>query len=371
MNAVEMLVEMVETISYSRGEGVLSQLIVKRMHELGMESHVDRAGNAVGRIGAHPDAAERTIVLLGHIDTVPGRIPVRIEDGKLYGRGSVDAKGPFATFVQAVARVEAAPGTSIVVIGAVEEEVASSKGAHFAATQYRPSACVIGEPSGWDAVTIGYKGCQWLDVHGARDCGHGAAPTVAIAEEVVSFWNRIAGEAASFGRGGEGLFDSVDVRLDQFRTNSDGLRDTARATIGMRLPEGFRAAEFETHARALAHELGLEFEIRGELPAHTGARGDGLGRAFGRALASRGVRPRFLKKTGTSDMNVVGPAWRCPIVAYGPGDSSLDHTPNEHIVLAEYERAIEVLADALVVGDWARPRSPQSSVSGSTCRAGR
>ncbi len=71
---------------------------------------MDEAGNAVGEIGA-PDAA-RTIVLLGHIDTVPGNIPVRIEAAPagdvLFGRGSVDAKGPLATFVAAAARLDAA-----------------------------------------------------------------------------------------------------------------------------------------------------------------------------------------------------------------------------------------------------------------------
>jgi LysW-gamma-L-lysine carboxypeptidase len=46
-------------------------------------------------------------------------------------------------------------------------------------------------------------------------------------------------------------------------------------------------------------------------------------------------------------MNIVGPAWGCPIVAYGPGDSSLDHTPEEQIEIAEYRRAIDVLAQAL------------------------
>jgi [amino group carrier protein]-lysine/ornithine hydrolase len=46
-------------------------------------------------------------------------------------------------------------------------------------------------------------------------------------------------------------------------------------------------------------------------------------------------------------MNVVGPVWNCPILAYGPGDSALDHTPNEHIDLAEYTQAINVLAGAL------------------------
>ncbi len=43
-------------------------------------------------------------------------------------------------------------------------------------------------------------------------------------------------------------------------------------------------------------------------------------------------------KLGTSDMNVVGPVWQCPILAYGPGDSSLDHTPEEQIVLDDYLR---------------------------------
>jgi LysW-gamma-L-lysine carboxypeptidase len=46
-------------------------------------------------------------------------------------------------------------------------------------------------------------------------------------------------------------------------------------------------------------------------------------------------------------MNVVAPVWQCPILAYGPGDSVLDHTPNEHIDLVEYHQAIGVLERAL------------------------
>ena len=55
----------------------------------------------------------------------------------------------------------------------------------------------------------------------------------------------------------------------------------------------------------------------------------------------------FVLKTGTSDMNVVGPAWGCPIVAYGSGDSSLDHTPHEHVPLEDYWRAVLVVEGAL------------------------
>jgi LysW-gamma-L-lysine carboxypeptidase len=72
-------------------------------------------------------------------------------------------------------------------------------------------------------------------------------------------------------------------------------------------------------------------------------------RALLRAIRAQEGRPRFKLKTGTSDMNVVGPAWGCPVVAYGPGDSALDHTPNEHIELSEFQRGINVLTRALQI----------------------
>jgi LysW-gamma-L-lysine carboxypeptidase len=48
-------------------------------------------------------------------------------------------------------------------------------------------------------------------------------------------------------------------------------------------------------------------------------------------------------------MNVVGPAWGCPIVAYGPGDAAMDHTPDEHIEIEEFRRGVDVLAQALEI----------------------
>jgi LysW-gamma-L-lysine carboxypeptidase len=70
-----------------------------------------------------------------------------------------------------------------------------------------------------------------------------------------------------------------------------------------------------------------------------------------RALIS-GIRaqvgvPNFVYKTGTADLNIVAPIWRCPSAVYGPGDSAQDHTPNEHIDLEEYAKAVSVLSAAL------------------------
>ena len=113
--AIRLVEGLVAIRSHSREEAEASAWLVSQMRRAGYDrAFVDEAGNAVGELGP-PDAA-RTLVLLGHIDTVPGNIPVRIEstpDGDvLYGRGSVDAKGPLATFVAAGSACAGTPSRS-------------------------------------------------------------------------------------------------------------------------------------------------------------------------------------------------------------------------------------------------------------------
>jgi [amino group carrier protein]-lysine/ornithine hydrolase len=82
--------------------------------------------------------------------------------------------------------------------------------------------------------------------------------------------------------------------------------------------------------------------------AYKGGKANDLVRAFLASIRAAGGQPRFVVKTGTADMNVVAPHWpETSIVAYGPGDSSLDHTPEERIDLAGYEQAIRVLQGVL------------------------
>jgi LysW-gamma-L-lysine carboxypeptidase len=87
--------------------------------------------------------------------------------------------------------------------------------------------------------------------------------------------------------------------------------------------------------------------FEGHEAAHASDRNDAVARALSGAIRAEGGVPKPKLKTGTSDMNVVSPVWRCPIAAYGPGDSMLDHTPRERLEIAEYLRSIRVLARAL------------------------
>ncbi len=342
IDAKTLLWELVSIDSVSRHEHELAEHLTARMNELGFDAHVDEAGNAVGVRGGGDG---RRIVLLGHMDTVPGDVPKRIEGDLLYGRGSVDAKGPLATFVLAAAQAEIPDDATLVVIGAVEEEIHTSKGARHAAHLPAPDACIIGEPSGWDAVTLGYKGCLRLDYELVQDCGHGAGPHRAVAEHAAEFWQHVERIATEHNDGRERLFDQLMPSLQSIRTSSDGLQDRVEAVLGFRLPLDFDADAFLGTLRELAGAATLR--DYGHEPAWRIARTDPLAREFGRAFTRRNLKPRFKNKTGTSDMNILGPAWGCPIVAYGPGDSLLDHTPNEHVSISEVERAVLVLREVL------------------------
>ena len=341
MDPTALLTRMVEIPSLSGEESALADFLVETMRGLGFRAQVDEAGNAVGILGDGPVE----IVLLGHLDTVPGAIPVRVADGKLHGRGSVDAKGPLAAFIAATAEVGALPGKRIVVVGATEEEAASSKGARHIGRTRTPACCVIGEPSAARAVTLGYKGRLVFAYHAEAAASHSASPDENVIETAVGFWNRVRGWAEAE-NAGKMMFDAVDPVLREIRSGSDGLTQSLQLRASIRIPLGQTPEAVQARIEALA-PAGAQLRFwGGDLP-YRAKKNNPLVRAFLAAIRAEGLEPVFKVKSGTSDMNVVGPAWNCPIVAYGPGDSSLDHTPHEHLDLAEYRQSIAILTRVL------------------------
>lgn len=343
MNFVDLLTGLVQIYSPSQHERAAVEYLVAQMNALGFRAFVDEAGNAVGILG---DGA-RDIVLLGHIDTFHGYIEPRLENGTLYGRGAVDAKGCLATFVAACARVGAREGVRFIVIGAVEEECSTSKGARYAIAHYAPHFCIIGEPSGWDRITLGYKGRVLVDYEITKAMTHTASGTRAAVEDAVTFWNRVAAYAAAYNRDKPRVFDQLDVSLRAINSDDDGLTDRAVMRIALRVPLGLTIATVEQDLARYADGARVAFSSEEE--AFRADKHNALVRAFLNAIRDAGGTPAFTLKTGTSDMNIVGPVWKCPIVAYGPGDSTLDHTPHEHLDLDEYARAIEVLSRVLAI----------------------
>ena len=336
--AIGFLEDIVRLYSPSTQEAAVASFSVEAMAALGYEAEVDAAGNAVGRLGA----GDRQLLLLGHIDTVPGDLPVVRSSGALHGRGSVDAKGPFAAFVYAAARAGGLPGLTVTVVGAVEEECATSKGAYHVVESYPPADwVVIGEPSGWHRITVGYKGRLLIDYSLEQPMAHTAGRQRGVCEAAVDYWLEVAEWAQTENQSRSGAFATIDPSLREIGSRCDGFSESVAMTIGLRLPLGLDMARLRQVL--LTHQGEARVTTRGlEVPFRADKR-NALTSAFLSGIRAEGAQPAFVTKTGTSDMNVIGPRWQRPIVAYGPGDSSLDHTPEEHIALDEYLSAIRVL----------------------------
>lgn len=341
---VDLLRTMVSIPSLSDEEGPAVNELCRQMEERGFRTRIDTAGNAVGSIGSGP----RRVVLLGHIDTVPGEIPVRINKGELWGRGAVDAKGPLCTFVAAAAAAAPDLKAEVTVVGAVGEERLGSPGAREVAKWEPPDYCVVGEPSGWDAICLGYRGTLGFHYRLRQPSRHTAGPGESAGEQAIAFWNAMSATLAEINvaSGAASAFTTIAPSLREFHTAGNGLYDEAVMSIGLRLPPGIRPDDLAARLRELAGSA--EIAINGVQEGYRSSKQTPLVPPFLRAIRAAGGSPRFTLKLGTSDMTIVGPAWGCPMVTYGPGDASLDHTPEERIDLADYGRAIQVLRDVLV-----------------------
>lgn len=344
--AEQLLHDLVAIASPSHHERPASAHLVAWMQAHGArDAYVDALGDAVGVFGTDAPTA-REIVLLGHIDTFGGNPPVRLEGRTLYGRGTVDAKGPLCAFAAAAARAQLPADVRVWVMGAVEEEAASSAGARHLMHVVRPEVCIIGEPSQWDRITLGYKGRVLLECSFVLGHTHSANNTPTAPETAFDFWQQVRALTDRFNTDRTGLFNTLSSSLLDINTHSDGVHETARLRISFRLPPQLEPQALIDQVRALRDDF-ADFRWHGAEIAYTADKDSVLSRVMRGAIRAEGGTPRFVYKTGTSDMNVVGGAWDCPMVAYGPGDSALDHTPDEHIHLDEYLSAIRVLTRLL------------------------
>ncbi|GLY28384.1 M20/M25/M40 family metallo-hydrolase [Kineosporia sp. NBRC 101731] len=334
--AAGLLRGMLEIPSPSYQERDQAAFLAAAMTDLGFRTHIDDVGNVIGVIerGDGP-----TLMLLGHLDTVPGPVPVRSEAGRLYGRGAVDAKGPLAAMICAAVGAVNFRGR-LVVIGVVEEETPRSRGAMaIRATHDRPDALIIGEPSGWSNVVLGYKGKLDLRYTVACPATHPSNPVPKASELAVSCWDTLVDLLGP--DSGHGVFDRPGATL--VGINADQV--TATADLSVRTPPGFDDTAL---VRTLRERLPVgDLEVLNSVAAHRVGRADPVVRALVTGARRLHVKPRLLVKTGTSDMNTLAEVWDIPMATYGPGDSSLDHADDEHIVLSDYFRGIDVLTTAI------------------------
>jgi LysW-gamma-L-lysine carboxypeptidase len=343
--ARELLVRLVEIPGVTGAEKEACGYLARTLPMYGWEGAcLDEVGNVV----AHRGRGQREIVLLGHIDTVPGGPVFRLDGDILWGRGSVDARGPLCAFVVAGGTAEVPEGWRLTLIAAVGEE-GDSRGARHVIPLYSPAACVIGEPSGTNGITIGYRGYLRLQIS-ARDSGAHRSGNAGPVTATLMAASDILRDVAGRDRPEKPLIERPFGAVISMRGEEAGER-YGRVDVDVRLPLGASPGEWASEfikigSRQGAEGQDVEVKLAASMPACMVDKNDPLVRALRVAVRNAGLTPRLLAKGGTADFNFAA-AWNCPMAAYGPGDSKLDHTAEEHIDLNEYLTSAAILKNAL------------------------
>ena len=338
--AKELLVRLVEIPSVTHFESEACGYLAQALFMHGWErAEVDAVGNVV----AHRGQGDREIVLLGHIDTVPGGPPFRVEGDTLWGRGSVDAKGPLCAFAVAGGAAELPEGWQLTLIAAVGEE-GDSRGAKHIVPLHTPVGCVIGEPSGTSGVTIGYRGYLRLQLF-ARDGGAHRSGDSGPITACLMVASDILRDVERRDDPERPVIERPSGAVIAMHGKEEGER-TGFVDLDVRLPVGADPDVWAAEFAAVGEKRGVAVKFIASMPAHLVDKNDPMARALRLAVREAGLTPRLLAKGGTADFNIAA-AWECPMAAYGPGDSKLDHTAEERIDLNEYLTAVKVLRQAL------------------------
>jgi acetylornithine deacetylase len=124
----------------------------------------------------------RSLMLNAHTDTVgvegmDAPFTPRVEDGRMYGRGTQDMKGSLAAQLAAVRALQSA-GVELagdVIVAAVIDEEHKSRGTEAVVERYDADGAVVTEPTDLELV-LAHKGFAWIDVETRGRAAHGSRP---------------------------------------------------------------------------------------------------------------------------------------------------------------------------------------------------
>lgn len=335
-----LLRELVRTPSVSGEEAAVAALVEARAREAGLRAVRDEAGV---RVEVGP-AGGRTLALVSHLDVVPpgegwtcDPFGAEVREGRLYGRGSGDAKASVAAMLAAAMRHGAdntAPGGRLLLIFGHGEETRHTTMPEAVARSGRIDAAVIGEPTNLD-FAVAQRGLMMIDLvargdqrHAGRaaDEGEHTNALVLLARDLV----RLGSLAQDRPHPVLGQ-PTITPTMVEAGVSRNVTPPMARAILDVRSTPCWTHAELADMLRdALASEVIVTSdrlvpcETPADSPLMAAARRARPGAsAYGSPTCSDWV---FLR--------------HCDAVKCGPGTSRRSHTPDECVELHEVSEAV-------------------------------
>jgi succinyl-diaminopimelate desuccinylase len=333
--------------SPSHEETALADHVEARLSSL-EHLQVDRVGdNVVARTqGGRP----LRLVVAGHLDTVPanGNGTPRIDGDVLWGLGAADMKGGLAIMLELASAIPD-PAVDLTWIFYAGEEVAPVHNGLGHLFVQRPDlvvgdAAVLAEPTG-AALEVGCQGTMRLTVelrgaraHTARpwmgrNALHRAGRVLAALDDYVP--RRPVIDGCEFREALQAVFVEGGVA-------GNVVPDRAVITLNHRFAPDRTPAEARAHVEELlAPHLGEGDEVA--MVDLAGAAPPGLTHPLLGALRDRnGLEVRA--KLGWTDVSRFAAAG-IPTTNFGPGDSAVAHTKDEHVDRASLDAVFAALGD--------------------------
>ncbi|MEV0053860.1 ArgE/DapE family deacylase [Saccharopolyspora shandongensis] len=330
---------------------------------------------AYGCVGVHGDGPEPALIFCGHTDVVPpgdldrwpNRDPyaLRIADGIAAGRGTCDMKGGLAAIFGALQALRSA-GIQLAQPVAVHTVVGEEDGGlgAFATLQrgHRGAACVLAEPSSGTIVAANGGSLTFrLEVAGQSTHGSTRYRGVSALDKLAALLPALRELEARRNADPDPLVAHLEVpyplsigmaKAGDWASTVPDLA-IAEGRYGVRLDESIPAAkaEFEAAiAQACAADPWLsEHPVRVSWPGGMFASGrlpEGhrlLAETQDAAAAAGAPHPTAVGAPYGTDLRLYAAAG-VPTLQYGPGDIRYAHAHDEHVAIAELERAARAYA---------------------------
>lgn len=322
MNVVDFarsLIDIDSTTGQEAKAGAWLTAELRRLHYQVVEQPV-----ADGRFNIIATLDSPTVVLSTHYDCVPPFFPSSVRVGRLYGRGSCDAKGILASQVAAVERLRAAGERRVGLLFVVGEERGSDGAAVANAHPPGSRFLINGEPTDSRLATF-TRGVLRLRLRATGRAAHSALPE--------------RGDSAI-----DKLLDAL-VRLRGIELPADPQFGQTFFTIGL-IEGGVAPNVISPHASAevLFRTVGPPEDILSRIRVLEPlvAIEEILRVPEQRLQTPAGTGIESTVCRFTTDLPLLG-RWGAPLLL-GPGSILVAHTSEEHISIPELEAAPEIYA---------------------------
>ncbi|MEM2144225.1 MAG: M20/M25/M40 family metallo-hydrolase [Candidatus Jordarchaeaceae archaeon] len=347
IDPVEYFLKILEIPSISGKEHRLSVFLMESMKNLGYEVRQDEAGNVIGKIGE----GKPTLLFMTHIDTVPGEIPVREENGRIYGRGAVDAKASIASMILAGSSLPEMKVNGTLIFAGVVEEESSLRGIQtLLEGNLEADWAIFGEPTQSDGICLASKGRLLFKINVKTEGGHVACSWAyknAI-ELGYQLWKKIKKNIES--REKTPFFSTIP-NLTQISGGSapNVVPSNCQLFIDIRFPHLVNSAKLLGTIEKTFNEfkemngVQIDYEVLSQIEGFRAEKDSIIVKELAKAIRDvKDKEPRYIRKTGTCFMNLIGRWFNIHTVSFGPGDPALEHTNNEHIEKQEFLESIDI-----------------------------